>query len=107
MKSMAKNPLSEDDFLKKYRPHEQESLEDFIKRYSVTETELRETIAYLINHRQLLRDAELEVLQVEAESLVKRLKDTKLKMLVEEIECFKEILDLHKRLLEKNDNPGY
>ena len=98
---------ADNDFLKKYRAHEQETPEDFIKRYSSTETELRETIAYLINHRQLLRDAELEVLQAEAESLVKRLKDTKLKMLVEEIECFKEILALHKRLLEKNDNPGH
>ena len=80
--------------------------EDFIKRYSSTENELRETIAYLIHHRQLLRDVELEQLQAEAENWVEKLKETKVQILLEELECFKEVLALHKRLLQKNDKPG-
>jgi len=43
---MDKNPISGEDFIKKYRAYEQESPEDFIKRYSSTETELREFQAY-------------------------------------------------------------
>ena len=57
--SMDKKPLSDDDFLKRYHSHEKESLDEFIKRYRSTEIELRETIAYLIHHRQLLRDVSL------------------------------------------------
>jgi len=103
---MDKKTLSDDNFLKKYSAHEQESLEDFIKRYSSTETELRETIAYLIHHRQLLKDAEIEKLEAEAANLVKKLRETKVKILLEELECFKEVLALHKQLLQKNDKPG-
>ena len=95
------------NLFKNYEAHEKDSLDDFIKRYSSTESELRETIAYLIHHRELLRDAELETLKAETENLIDKLKDTKRNELLEEIECFKDILALHKRLLEKNDNLGY
>ncbi len=104
--SMDKRDLSDNSFNKMYEGHEKETNEDFIKRYSSTETELRETIAYLIHHRQLLKDAEIEKLEAEAANLVKKLRETKVKILLEELECFKEVLALHKRLLQKNGKPG-
>lgn len=58
--SMDKKLSPDDEFIKKYQAHEKESPADFIKRYSSTETELRETIAYLIRRRENLQDAELE-----------------------------------------------
>ena len=39
---MGKNPLSDEEFIKKYEAYEKESVENFIKRYSSTEKELRE-----------------------------------------------------------------
>ncbi len=53
---MAKTPLSDEEFFKTYEAYEKESLEDFIRRYSSTEKELRETIAYLIHHREIMHD---------------------------------------------------
>ena len=99
---MKDREMTDKEFFNNYEAHEKDSLDDFIKRYSSTETELRETIAYLIDHRELLRDAELETLKAETENLIEKLKDTKRKELLEEIECFKDILALHKRLLQKN-----
>ncbi len=102
---MDKQPLSGDAFIKKYEAYEKESVEDFIKRYSSTEKELRDTIAYLIRHREMMRNVEIKKLESEAQMLLEKLKETNLKKLVEEIECFKDILSLHKRLLENNDKP--
>ena len=83
---MDKTPLSDDEFVKKYEAYEKESVEDFIKRYSSTEKELRETIAYLIRHREMMRDVELKKLEAEAQSLIVKLKEANLKKLLEEIE---------------------
>lgn len=102
---MDKTPLSDDNFIKKYEAYEKESIEDFIRKYSSTERELRETISYLIRHREMMRDVEIKKLESEAQSLLDRLKETNLKKLVEEIQCFKDIFSLHKRLIEENDKP--
>ena len=50
----------DDPFLHKYESFENESTEDFIKRHSRTQAELRETIDFLIRHRELVRDIELQ-----------------------------------------------
>jgi len=62
--------LFDDEFFKKYEDFEKESVEDFIKRYSSTEKELRETIAYLIRHKEMMRDVEIKKLESEAQSLL-------------------------------------
>ena len=103
---MPQTPLSDDEFIKKYEAYEKESVEDFIKRSSSTEKELRDTIEYLIRHREMMRDVEIKKLESEAQRLLDKLKETNLKKLVEEIECFKDVLSLHKRLIEENDKPG-
>lgn len=95
----------DDDFIRKYEAFENATTEDFIRRYSSTEKELRQTIAYLIRHREMLRDVELQQLETEAKKLIGMLKDTDLKKLLVELECFKDILALQKRLLENNDKP--
>ena len=100
-----KKETSNEEFFKKYEAYEKESVENFIKRYSSTEKELRDTIDYLIRHREMMRDVEIKKLESEAHTLLDKLKETNLKKLVEEIECFKDVLALHKRSLENNDKP--
>ena len=94
-----------DDFLKKYEARQNETLEDFIKRYSSTDVELKDIIAYLIQHREMMRDVELERLEVESEHLMEQLYDNRTEQLLEEITCFKDILALQKKLMQENDKP--
>lgn len=86
-------------------PRKITSDENFLKKFSSTEREMTETIEYLIHHRELMREVELEELENQAQKLIKKLKETKQKIILEEIECFKEILSLQKQLLQKNDKP--
>jgi len=78
--------------------------EEFFRKYKTYEDEaLRETIAYLIEHRQKLRDKELVRLEKEADTLLKKLERIEQEQIVEEIKCFKEILSLQKRLIENGE----
>ncbi len=94
---------SNEEFFKKYEAYENESTEDFIRRYSSTESELRETIAYLIQHREMIRDVELDRLEIESQKLIEKLEEINRQKLLEEIKCFKDILALQKRLIQNND----
>ena len=97
--------MDDEDFVRRYEAFENETAEDFLRRYSSTEVELRDTIAYLIRHRELIRDVELKLLEAEAQKLLEQLRGTNLKKLLAEIECFKDILVLHRRLIEKDGKP--
>ncbi len=97
--------MDEKDFFKAYETHQNETIDDFLARHSATELELRDTIAFLIHHREMIRDAELEVLQGETARLITKLTDTKRKILLEELNCFKDVLTLHKRNLRRDDQP--
>ncbi len=97
------NRKANKEFFKKYEAYENESTEDFIRRYSSTESELRETIAYLIQHREMIRDVELERLEGESQKLIEKMEDINRQKLLEEIKCFKDILVLQKRLIQNND----
>ena len=78
--------------------------EEFFKKYETFEREaLRETIAYLIEHRQKISDEELVRLEKEANTLLKKLEKIEQEQIVEEIKCFKEILSLQKRLIENGE----
>ena len=56
---MTDKEISDNEFFRKYEAYEKETIEDFIRRYSRTESELRETINYLIRYREILKDGEL------------------------------------------------
>ena len=90
----------EDEFIKKYEAHNNETTEDFISRYSRTETEFKDTIEYLIRHREMLRDVELEKLEAESDKLIHALHDLDRERLLEELRCFKDIMSLQRRLVE-------
>ena len=91
-------------FSNRHRGCNDEAVEDFLRQYSSTEQELKETIAYLIEHREMIRDRELERLEQESKKLITKLKQLDQQKLVEEIECFKDILALQKRLIQNNGN---
>lgn len=96
---------TDDRFLAKYEAHQRQASEDFLKEYASTELELREMIDYLIHHRQLLRDAEINELEGELQRYMEMLKKTKTKILLEEISCLRDILALHKQRCQENDKP--
>lgn len=87
-----------------YEAFENESTEDFIQRHA-THNDITDLISYLILHRELLRDSELEHLEEEAEKISKKLEDNTRARMLEEIACFKEILALQKKLIEEDDKP--
>ncbi len=102
-----KDELTDEDFFKKYGAFENQSAEEFLAKFNSSKAELRELIDHLIQHRQLLRDAEIECLEREAQRLVERLKENKVAILVEEIDCLKDILALQKERSRSNDEPRY
>ncbi len=62
---------------------------------------MQETIEFLIRHRELVRDIELQKLESESQTLLKRLREIDRKKLVEELKCFKDVLGLQARLSEE------
>ncbi len=95
-----------DDFFKKYEAFENMGVSDIIKRYSSTEAELKQTIAFLIDHRYQERDAELEVLDKKAKKLLKRLEAIHIQRMLEEIQCFKDVIKLQKNLFKNGQHPN-
>ena len=98
--------MKDKDFFEEYEARQNETVDDYIARHGATEQELRDIISFFIHHREMIRDSEIEVLEAETEGLIKKLADTKRKILLEELECFKDVLALHKRLLRKDDEQG-
>jgi len=91
------------DFIRKYEAFEKESLDCFLKRHGPTHSELKATIEYLIRHREMIRDTELKQLEAETKRLVDAIRQADFKKLVAELECFKDVLALQRRLLEGHD----
>ena len=104
---MKSNNLRKNDFFNSRRGFNNETAEEFLRQFGNTQRELREAIAYLIEHREMIRDAELERLEQEARKLIEELKNIDQQKLVEEIECFKDILALQKRLIQNNGKPRH
>ena len=94
---------SDEEFYRKFEAYESETADEIIRRSSGTEKELRAVIDYLVLHRQALSEAELERLESESGKLVKKLQTVELEKIIEEINCFKEILSFQRRLIKKND----
>jgi len=79
----------------------------FLEELGSTEQELREVIEFLIHHRQLVRDQVLEKLERDARELIERLERGKKVAVVEELSCFKEVLALHRQMIEDYDQPQH
>ena len=54
----------------------------------------------------MMRDVELELLKSESDKFLEKLTDTKRKIPAEEIDCFKKIVSLQRRLIQEDDQPG-
>jgi hypothetical protein len=91
------------DFFHKYDAYEKETVDDIINRYSSTESELHHTISSLMESRYKQRDGELEVLDIKIKKLLKQLQGIHIQRMLEELQCFKDVLALQKRLFNKND----
>ena len=63
-----------------------------------TTNDLRDVIAGLMERREQERDTELEQLDQHATGLLRDLHDLDRQRLVEELKCFKDVLALHRRL---------
>ena len=96
---MASKDAPEREFWRHLDVYEQEGLDAFLK---ASGQDVRDAIAYLILHRELLRDDEIARLQRESAKLISGLRANDQRILVEELRCFKEILALQRRLLEEN-----
>lgn len=102
---MKKKAMSDEEFIRKYESFENQTAEDFLRQHGRTEEELRETISYLIQHREMMRDIELQKLEEESKKVIERLRDISKEKLIEEIRCFKEVLALQRRVIEENGKP--
>jgi len=100
---MKSKESSDEEFYRRFEAYESETADEIIKRCSGTEKELRAVIEYLVLHRQALSESELERLGVESEKLVKKLQTVELEKIIEEVNCFKDILSFQKKLIKKND----
>ena len=76
----------------------EETTEEFIARFGENQADLRNAIAFLIHRRELLRDCEIEILEQHCDKLIDQVAKTKQRILLEELDCFKEVLRLHRRL---------
>jgi len=89
-----------------YYESEPGTSEEYLARFAANRDDLKEAILYLIHRREMLRDAEIEVLEARVEELIKKVSETKKEMLLEELDCFREVIALHKRLLIEDEQPG-
>lgn len=94
---------SDEEFFKKYEANQKEGSRDIVRNVGSTEEEVKTAIAYLIEHRKHVRDLQLGKLENETIRLVQRLKDIDMEKILEELECFKDVLVLHRNLIQEND----
>ena len=95
--------MDDDDFIRTYEGLETESVEEFIARNSRTVEELHSVITFLMHRRELLRDCSLEELEHQRQLLREKLADIERKIAQEELECFHDILKLHRQLREHDE----
>ncbi len=89
-------------FFNKYESFERETVDDIINRYSTSDQEKRHTISSLIDTHQQQRDVELELLSKKTKKLLKQLQGIEIQRMLEELQCFKDIIALQKRLGDTN-----
>jgi len=100
MKPNTYDQTSLKDFIEKYEAFENQTIDELVQTHRASKPELKDLIDGLILNRELLKDCEIECLQHQADKLLEKLKQNELAQLKETIECFKDVLALHKRLVE-------
>lgn len=100
---MSPAPAEDDEFIRKYEAFERDAVEAFLTNLERTGQELRDGIEYLIRERERLRDAEIAALETASAKLMKQLAGFNQRKLLEELACFRDVLALQRRLLEKDD----
>ena len=84
------------------------ALPQFIEDLSLAEFELRDVINYLIENRELIRDGEIEKLEKRAQLVMDKIQVAKKrKELLAELQCFRDVLALHKKIIEEYDEPHH
>ncbi len=83
-------------------PDTEETPGEYLARHVSNQVDLKNAITFLIHRRELLRDCEIEMLELHCAKLIEQIADTKHKIVLEELECFKEVITLHKRLLQND-----
>ena len=89
-----------------YDPDIEETIDEFLARQTGNGETLRDAISFLIHRRELLRDSEIEMLEAQSQALAQKLAEKRNRILIEELDCFREILRLHKRLVTENGQHG-
>jgi len=85
--------------------HDQTDLDEALEahlQYCESKAEILQAIHHLIEHRNLLHDAEIARLEAETTAALNHLQSLEGKHVLEEIRHFKDILNLHRRLIELN-----
>lgn len=88
-----------EEFLRRAVEYDDDAFDEFLKSLN---GDVRETINYLIVHRQLLKEEAIDALKREADELQTKLQDITLRQSVEEIKHFRDVLRLHKRLVQEH-----
>ena len=95
--------MSDEEFARRRETWERDAVEAFLENLERNWQELREGIEYLIRERERLRDTEIAALETASASLMKELAGLNQCKLLEELACFRDLLALQKRLLQKNE----
>ncbi len=82
----------------------EETDEEFLAKFSHNEAELWEAISILIKRRELLRDCEIELLEDHCNTMMECIAVAKQRILLEELDCFKQVLKLHRRLMDRDQS---
>ena len=61
---MKDKEMTDEEFIKKYEASENQTTEDFIRKHSATQKELEEIISYLIQHREMMKDVEINLPEI-------------------------------------------
>lgn len=95
--------MEKDEFYSKYQSYETGNIDEVLGQW-VSDNKLGETIAWLIEHREELRDQEIKRLEAEAKKLIEALEEIDRDKLLEELRCFKDVLALQRRVVERSED---
>jgi hypothetical protein len=98
-----KDGMTDEEFSRKYESFEADAVDAYLANVSRSRRELREGIEFLIRERERLRDSELSALEAASARLLNQLAGLNQRKLLEELACFKDLLALQRRLLEKDE----
>lgn len=97
-----RKPTGDEKFVRRYESFERDAVEAFLLNLDRSGQELRNGIEHLIREREKLRDEEIASLEAASAKVMKELAGFNQRKLLEELTCFRDVLALQRRLLERN-----